>query len=189
MSHTRISYGLTAIAILILLLLTAVPASAQEPDPTPENDANCVACHTHQYYLYDSGKWFCLCDAPMHCVYCHGGRTDTTDKDQAHEGLVLYPTHNHAERCRACHTEDYLERVVTFGAVAGINPTPQAIATATAVEVAAAPVNAPRIAPTRLADLGPWQLAGVRFIAVALLVLSAFAYHCYKVDCLTKLNT
>jgi hypothetical protein len=181
-------YGLTTIAILILLLLPNVPAGAQEPEPTPQNDANCVACHTHQYYLYDSGKWFCLCDAPMHCVYCHGGRTDTMDKDLAHEGLVLYPTHDHAERCRACHADNYLDRVVTFGAVAGINPTPQVIATATEVSAAAALVETPRIAPTRLTFLEPWQLAGVAVIGLALIALSVFAYRCYRADCVAKLR-
>jgi hypothetical protein len=186
MSHKPLFCWITIFGVLLLLFLPLMPAAAQEP--RPENDANCIACHTHQYYLYDSGKWFCLCDAPMHCVYCHGGRTDTTDKDLAHEGLVLYPTHNHAERCRACHTEDYLERVVTFGAVAGVNPTPQVIATATPAGLAAVSVDAVRIAPTRLAYLEPWQLAGISLIGVALIVLSAFAYRCYRADCMAKLH-
>ena len=68
MSHKWISVSLIVLG-LALLLLPASPARAQEP--TPENDANCVACHTHEYYLNDNGKWFCLCEAPMHCVYCH----------------------------------------------------------------------------------------------------------------------
>ncbi len=29
-------------------------------------------------------------------------------EEVAHEGLVLYPTREHAERCQARHTEDYM---------------------------------------------------------------------------------
>ncbi len=100
--------SLYALGFVLLTLLLSTPVQAQEP--TPQTDANCVACHQHEYYLYDSGKWFCLCDAPMHCVYCHGGRTDTLDKTISHTGLVLYPTADHAKRCQNCHPADYTER-------------------------------------------------------------------------------
>jgi len=164
---------------------SAVPAGAQEP--TPGNDENCVACHSHQYYTYDSGKYFCLCEAPMHCVYCHGGRTDTIDKDLAHEGLVLYPTHEHAQRCQSCHAEDYLDRVVTFGAVAGIAPTAQPVPPATidaAARAAAAAI--PPESQLRLDYLETWRLAGVAVIAGVLLLIAIFAYRCYKADCLLR---
>lgn len=163
------------------------PVHAQEPAPTPTNDANCVACHEHQYYLYDSGKWFCLCEAPMHCVYCHGGRTDSLTKEQAHEGLVLYPTRQHAERCQACHTEDYMERVVTFGEVAGLSPTPQAIITATPVLPVAAPVEAPSISLFfQRSQIETWRQAMLSVLAIALIGVIIFGYRCWKADCLQK---
>lgn len=185
MTRKWVLFALITTGLLFCLLGHAVPAAAQEP--TPGNDENCVACHTHQYYLYDSGKYFCLCEAPMHCVYCHGGRTDTLDKTLAHEGLVLYPTHEHAQRCQSCHTEDYLDRVVTFGAVAGINPTAQPVPTATvnAAAVAEAAALTPP-SPLRLESLEPWRLAGLAILTLVLLLVAFFGYRCYKQDCLLR---
>jgi hypothetical protein len=40
---------LAGLAILCGLLAFTAPAQAQEP--TPENDANCMVCHEHQYYV------------------------------------------------------------------------------------------------------------------------------------------
>lgn len=170
--------------LLALLLLPPATASAQQP--TPENDSNCVACHEHQYYLYDRGKWFCLCDAPMHCVYCHGGRTDTVLKDEAHEGLVLYPTRERAERCQSCHPEDYLSRVVTFASIAGISSTPRPLITATA-----APSFMPsekQLSPLflHLSQLEAWRLVGLSLVFVALVGLIIFAIRCYQADRLQR---
>lgn len=164
------------------LLPWAMPAHAQEP--APENDANCVACHEHQYFLYDSGKWFCLCDAPMHCVYCHGGRTDSAVEEIAHEGLVLYPTRDQAERCQTCHDEDYMSRVVTFASVAGISSTPIAIITATPVESSAASQAAqPNPVLQRFSQFEPWRLVGLGGLGIITIGIIIFGYRCWKADC------
>jgi hypothetical protein len=187
MSRKWIAAWIFLTGMVVLLLPWAIPTHAQEA--TPENDANCVACHEHQYYLYDSGKWFCLCEAPMHCVYCHSGRTDTPDKELAHEGLVLYPTRDHAERCQACHTEDYMSRVVTFANVAGISATPRAILTATPGEAVAAPVGESSPPPLlRLNQLEPWRLVALGVLAIGLVGIFIFGYRCWKADCLAKLQ-
>lgn len=183
MSRKWIGMGITAIGVFLLLAYQVGSASAQEP--TPGSDENCVACHEHRYYLYDSGKWFCLCDAPMHCVYCHGGNPAVKDEELAHEGLVLHPTRNQAERCKACHTDDYLERVVTFGAVAGINPTPNPVATATAGEVGVGLIAEPPRS-MRLDRLEAWRSTGLVLVGAALALILIFGYHCYKADCLTR---
>ena len=182
MQRKRISIWLIIIGFVILFLPWTIPVNAQ--DSAPENDFNCVACHEHQYYLYDSGKWFCLCDAPMHCVYCHGGRTDSAIKEVAHEGLVLYPTRDHAVRCQGCHEEDYMSRVVTFASVAGISSTPRAIITATPVELAANSGEAPP-APIlgRIGQLEPWRLAGLGVLGIATIGIIIFGYYCRKADC------
>jgi hypothetical protein len=186
MSRKWIAVWIIIPGMVILLLSQALPTRAQEP--TPENDANCVACHEHQYYLYDSGKWFCLCDAPMHCVYCHGGRTDSAVEEVAHEGLVLYPTRHDAERCQTCHTEDYLSRVVTFGTVAGISSTPIPIITATpkgpfAMAVVEPPSNPLTI---RLSQLESWRLVGLGATTILLVGIMIFGYRCWKADCLEQ---
>jgi hypothetical protein len=171
---------------IVLLLFQVLPGRAQEPTPTPENDSNCVACHSHQYYVYDTGKWFCLCDAPMHCVYCHGGRTDSMMKDIAHEGIVLYPTRNHAERCQACHTEDYMSRVVTFETVAGVRDTPYPLMTATAIAPVATIEQQPPWMWLRLSQLGPWRLAGLGLLLVMFIMIVFLGYRCWKADCLAR---
>ena len=177
-----------AVCLLVLGMLLVIqifPAYAQES--TPENGANCVACHTHQYYLYDSGKWFCLCDAPMHCIYCHGGRTDSMVEEEAHEGLVLYPTRGHAERCQNCHEEDYMSRVVAFSSVAGVSNTPQPIITATPVEAAATTTEGtPSFLWLRFSQLESWQWVELGGVMIALVVIAILGYRCWKADCLMK---
>lgn len=185
MSHKRFIILVWLVVLALLNPATAHPALAQEP--TPENDANCVACHAHEYYLYDRGKWFCLCEAPMHCVYCHGGRTDSAVKEVAHQGLVLYPTRHQAERCQTCHPADYLERVVTFASVAGVSETPIPIITATAAEPLAALAVEPPPAPwLRLGQLEPWRLAGLALLGLAFIGVLYFGYRCWKADCLAR---
>ncbi len=191
MSRKWIVLGIVLFSLAGLLLLPAALAQAQEPTPTPENDANCVSCHEHQYYLYDSGKWFCLCEAPMHCVYCHGGRIDSYNEDVAHEGLVLYPTRNHAERCQTCHTEDYMSRVVTFETVAGVSNTPIPIITATPVESIAVTAHEPPSSPLllRLSQLEPWKLVGLGGLGIAMIAVLFFGYRCWKADCMPKIQS
>jgi len=185
MKNKWILVSLTAAGFVLLTLLLARPASAQEP--TPPNDANCVACHEHQYYLYDSGKWFCLCDAPMHCVYCHSGRTDSMDKASAHKGLVLYPTGDLAQRCQYCHPSDYTERVVTFASVAGVSQTPQPLITATPAQASLVQqVKTLTPALTRLGSIGTLRLVLLGTVLAAMLALLVFGYRCWKADCLLK---
>jgi hypothetical protein len=184
MPHKWIPVLILLIGFAVLLTPT-LPARAQEP--TPENDANCVTCHTHEYYLYDSGNYFCLCEAPMHCIYCHGGRTDSAVEDVAHEGLVLYPTRDQAERCQECHPADYMDRVVTFETVAGVSSTPLPIITATAVPAIGSTIEQPPASPLhRLGQLETWRLIGLGGAAIALCAIIIFGYRCYKADCLLK---
>ena len=171
--------------ICLLLLAWVIPAYAQET--TPENDANCVACHEHQYYVYDSGKWFCLCEAPMHCVYCHGGRTDSNIEQVAHEGLVLYPTRDNAARCQNCHTEDYMSRAVTFASVAGVSSTPRAVITATPAEVAMTQAEQSNSSPLlSVRRFETWRLAALSLLGIALVGIILFGYRCWKTDCMRR---
>jgi len=175
------------IILLVLVLLIQPSTAAYAQDVTPENDDNCVACHTHEYYLYDSGKYFCLCEAPMHCVYCHGGQVDSMVEEEAHAGLVLYPTRDQAEQCQECHPADYMDRVVTFETVAGVSSTPVPIITATAMQSAAGTIE--QLPPTpfqRISQLEPWRLIGLGAAGIALCAIIFFGYRCWKADCLMK---
>lgn len=186
MSRKWIAVWMIITSLVIAIASCPIPTHAQEA--TPENDTNCVACHEHQYYVYDSGKWFCLCDAPMHCVYCHGGRIDSNVKEIAHEGLVLHPTRNHAERCQTCHTENYMSRVVTFETEAGVSSTPQAIVTATPYEPSATVVEQQPALFLRLSHIELWRLIALGVVGVALVGIIFLGYRCWRADCLAKLK-
>lgn len=126
----------------------------------------------------------------MHCVYCHSGRTDTWVKEEAHEGLVLYPTRHQAERCRTCHGEDYMSRVVTFETVAGVSLTPVPIITATPMEeIAAVHIEEQPALLMRFSQLEPWRWVGLGFIILALVGVVIFGYRCWKADCMAKLRS
>lgn len=185
MSRKWIVAWVLVFGLVIFFQPQSMPVRGQEP--TLENDANCVSCHQHQYYLYDSGKWFCLCEAPMHCVYCHDGRTDSYVEEIAHQGLVLYPTRQHAERCQTCHTEDYMERVVKFTTIAGVSSTPLPILTATPAEaMTLTSAEPPTVSLTRLGQLEFWRLAALGGLGVIFMIVIAFGYRCWKLDCLSK---
>lgn len=187
MSRKWFFIWMIALWIAIGSLPLAGPVQAQTADPPPENDENCVACHEHEYYVYDTGKWFCLCEAPMHCVYCHGGQTDTTDEELAHEGMVLYPTRDHAARCRTCHTEDYMARAVTFASVAGVSEQKQPLITATPVEPAALiSIEPASFAQQIVRRLDPWQVVGLVGLTVLMAVIMVFGYRCWKADCMSR---
>lgn len=182
MSRQKGLMGWMILVTVVVSLIGTVPVQAQ--DPTPENDENCVYCHENQYYLYDSGKYFCLCEAPMHCIYCHGGRTDSYKKEIAHEGLVLHPTREHAIRCQGCHTEDYMSRVVKFDSVAGISNTPVAVMTATPVGAGMlAVIEPPNLPLGSSSRMEPWRSASLGLLGLAFMVLIAFAIRCHREDC------
>jgi hypothetical protein len=173
-----------AVALALWALLATSPALAL--DPTPGSDANCVSCHENQYYLYDAGKYYCLCEAPMHCVYCHGGRTDSYDKEIAHEGLNFYPTADQAARCRTCHEEDYMARLVKFDAAAGVGPAPLPMATATPGVAAVLPQPPSGAAFSRLGRLDPWIQVALGLTAFAMVGVLILGYRCWRLDCLPK---
>jgi len=79
-------------------------ARAQAPtqSPTPA----CLSCHEDQYYMYDSGCWYCITEARDRCVNCHAGNGDSMNKQEAHIGLISNPLGNGPDNCKTCHAED-----------------------------------------------------------------------------------
>lgn len=178
MSTPKSCIGGAMMCLLIICLLWAIPAQAQ--DPAPENDANCISCHENRYYLYDTGKWYCLCEAPMHCVYCHGGRTDSYKQAIAHEGLVLYPTQEYAARCRTCHEQDYMSRIVKFESVAGIGSPLAVMPVEAGMFATAEPMG---ISAGQVYPLEPWRLVSLGLLGLTFVFLIFFALRCYRQDC------
>jgi len=101
------------------LSLTPSVAHADEPYPPPQQ-GTCISCHENLYFLHDTGKWYCLRDAPMGC---HGGDPTAVTKEQAHANRTAHPIINgNIARCQECHPEEASERVQIFRDVAGISP-------------------------------------------------------------------
>lgn len=122
MSRKWFVIWVTITGLLIFLLPWTIPAHAQEP--TPENNADSVVCHEHQYYLYDSGKWYCLCETPVRCTERRGGRTDTLVKDLVYKSLDANPMQENVTVCQDCRPGYYQSQVVKLASIVWINTTP-----------------------------------------------------------------
>jgi hypothetical protein len=175
----------TSLALIIAFAfwgaLIAYPAHAQEP--TPPHDPGCYACHEDLYRLHDTGKSFCLCQESMRCTCCHGGDPQSYKKEEAHAGIVLYPTRSNATACQKCHPDDYQQRVEHFIAVAGVSEVQPVVPTLTP-QAQAAKVSPAPFFPPRLRE--PWRMVGLVLIGIAMCCLIYFGYFCWKTDCMRR---
>jgi hypothetical protein len=166
-----------------LALLGGAPlALAQEPEPQA-GGTNCAACHENLYYLHDTGKWHCLCDATPTCVHCHGGQPEAVEAGLAHEGMVVNPLQENAATCRQCHCADCQQHVNEFIAVAGGTVTEgrgQVYPASPPKSVSASITHAAYHLPARLQQ--PWRLAAVGGAAAGLIALSVYGFCCWRTD-------
>lgn len=111
------------IGTLSALALFSAPTSAQARIPLQVNDGSqCVTCHEDLYYLHDTGKAYCLKDAPMACVDCHGGNPNALTKEAAHFNRAAHPVINDDDKkCYECHPAEADTRLNKFRQVAGIS--------------------------------------------------------------------
>ncbi|RPI83399.1 MAG: hypothetical protein EHM41_16030 [Chloroflexi bacterium] len=173
--------SLTLAATRSLFIGETRQAFAQDEDPS--GDTSCIGCHEDQYYLYDNGKWYCLCKSPVSCTGCHSGRPDNMIKDLAHESLIANPLLNDAAVCQNCHPEDYQDKVEKFTSIAGTHSHPVPYATCTP----AAPISYTKndTGSTKLLrslPSGIWQAAGISFLGIASLIVFLFTCKCWKID-------
>ena len=109
--------------VLILASLLAAPqivAHADGPCPAAEQ-GSCIQCHEDLYLLHDTGKWYCLKEAPMNCVGCHGGDSTALTKEAAHANRQAYPIINeNSSKCRECHPAQSVARERFFRLSAGV---------------------------------------------------------------------
>lgn len=166
----------------IVLLLSASVVQAQEATPQTD-DTNCLACHDDLYYLYDTGKWHCLCQASPSCIHCHGGQPEVANADLAHAGMITNPLQEDAAACQRCHPDEYQQRVDEFMAMAG----------GTVTGGRGETFRTPGLEPTSLPSgfqayhlpnqlWEPWRLAGLGLLAVILMVLSILGVYCCRID-------
>jgi len=105
----------------IITLATASQVYAQESPPVTEN-GTCASCHEDLYFLHDTGNWFCIREAPMRCIDCHGGNPNGITQDEAHMNRKAHPIVNEdISKCQECHPEECMERLEKFDQIAGIS--------------------------------------------------------------------
>ncbi len=109
-----------ALIVALMIPFTAVPAQARA-SLSASADNNCLVCHEDLYLLHDTGKAYCLNEAPMTCVDCHGGNPTALTQEAAHFNRAAHPVVNDDDkRCYQCHPSQAETRLETFRALAGI---------------------------------------------------------------------
>jgi hypothetical protein len=111
-----------------LLLLTGIalragpPLIAQAQCGDTPTASSCITCHATEDPVFDKGEWHQVHARKDCCWNCHGGNTQTLDKDLAHVGLVVQPLLDPYTDCYACHPSDYQARAERFASSLGIQP-------------------------------------------------------------------
>jgi hypothetical protein len=110
----------TVLVVMFALLILPVRASAaQVPQPVTNS---CLTCHEDLYYLYDSGKLYCLTDHTDRCTNCHDGNAAVMKEEEAHVGLVVHPQEKDGEKCLECHSAQVTkERLAIFASEGGFD--------------------------------------------------------------------
>jgi hypothetical protein len=171
MGSKRLFFSILGQLVVIAAIVLATPfhAYAQSAEPGGADD-QCLVCHENLYYLYDTGKWFCLNESPMSCSHCHGGNPDTFIKEDAHSNRAAHPVINENDRkCYECHPVSAESHLQEFRRVAGISQVAVAVPyqPATPLELGTAVEKSGLALPL----LG---VEGVTFLVVIGLALAAF---------------
>ena len=162
---------LAIVTVFIGLAFTAAPGYADSDQPADNSESTCLSCHQNLYYLYDTGKWFCLCAAPMECATCHGGNPTAADMATAHQNRKAHPIiGDDTTTCQQCHLDNCANRVQKFDQVAGISQNIQ-VAVSTQPRV----TTVQPIAPQPTAEIDPvvliWSLGGAAVLVAAVIGL------------------
>ena len=116
-----------SIAFLGILLVCAgsilwisVPVHAQCGETLPKS--SCLTCHEQQAPVYEKGEWHLIHGRKDCCSNCHGGNCTTTDKELAHEKLVVHQLEDIYTNCYSCHPKDYQARAEKIALLLGVTP-------------------------------------------------------------------
>lgn len=113
--------ALVGVVITIMSLSMSSKVYAQESHPFTEN-GTCATCHEDLYFLHDTGNWFCIREAPMRCVDCHGGNPKAITQNEAHMNRKAHPIVNEdISKCQECHPDECMDRIEKFDQAAGIS--------------------------------------------------------------------
>jgi cytochrome c553 len=174
---------IASILVVTAFLILGWTGQAFAQEENPPADSTCISCHEDQYYLHDTGNWYCLTETKVGCTECHRGYPDMRIKECAHEGLIAHPLANDAAVCQNCHPDDYQTRVHTYASIAGIRPTPRPYAGYTPQAlISQSEKSAGEIRLLHALPPEAWQKAGLGFFGVAFLGVFLFACRCWKID-------
>lgn len=122
MQHKKIVFMLVAAGLLVLSttvwLVTAIPASAQ----CGSQASSCKNCHEVQGELPVNGDgtgWHTAHAFGDFCYLCHAGNNQSTDKTEAHTGMVP-PLSDVKAACIQCHPNDYEALAGEYAATLGV---------------------------------------------------------------------
>jgi hypothetical protein len=147
---------LAALFVAAFALFPAQASAAQAGDPVSNS---CLSCHEDLYYLYDTGKWYCITEHRDRCVNCHDGNAATTNKEESHQGLIFHPQRNNGEKCLECHPQDSQTRLTRFASVAGFG---EVVESAPRQPVEQVALGAPHTDESnRLVEGLPWAVGGI----------------------------
>jgi hypothetical protein len=175
------------LAVMLASLSQAHLARAQKE--TPVAQTKCRTCHEDLYYLYDTGKWYCLCGRQRICTDCHNGNADTMDVKLAHEGVIENPIQENSAACQDCHPEEAEARIAKFSMIAGIDPeaTPAIPISSDNSRIAGSQANPPTSSMLQAEPMATWRIAALGLVGLALIGILAAGYRCWKADCLRKI--
>ncbi len=165
--------GIIVVGLIVLLSPQAVDAQCSEGGAP-----SCCTCHAETHPVASQGEWHEEHARRDCCWYCHGGNTQTQDKELAHVGVVRQPLADAYLSCHSCHPDDYRERAAKFAVVLKVTPGSSEPLTQTVALVTrskappAAPVSAPLAEPPAAADqTGLLTLIAIVGVALAGLLL------------------
>ncbi len=109
--------GVTMLLVSALLLVPATPVSAQ----CGSQASSCKNCHEVQGELpvnNDGTQWHQPHAFGDFCEFCHAGNVQSTDKGEAHTGMVA-PLSDPKASCSVCH-DNYMDLAQEYAGILGV---------------------------------------------------------------------
>jgi hypothetical protein len=181
--YRKILFGTILLAGLVYFCVCQT-LSVRAQDVSPSEESSCRICHEKQYYLYDTGKWYCLCGEQRTCTDCHGGFDDVWEVDAAHAGMLANPLVQDPEICQSCHPDDAQHYIDKFAAVAGIDlqATPEPTQTPY-VPVINSAAEEPLMPALEIQPDNTWRKLALGLLGLGFLGVIIFGYQCWQADC------
>jgi hypothetical protein len=118
-SFLPILLGALLMIVALILVWPASKASAQ----CGSQASSCKTCHetnNEKSVNNDGTGWHTGHAFADFCYACHGGNSQSMNKDEAHAGMVP-PMQDIQTACQGCHPNDLMERAQKYAAILGVD--------------------------------------------------------------------